>query len=206
VPAQEEMNSILNADQENNEAFSMAALSPARVGSLATDGTEVGNFSCEVNERDMGLQLQLSVIGSREGATLENHKVMKKGGSMVAKGKQFVLENTIALAVKRSKRRGGSVDEDSSVRAERLKAKKNLDDPGRSKTKSFLSFSDSKIVSNIAMLGVSIGKDIGKNIEDMKETELDRLLQASYNTPNQEDMSQNVDDETSEAESDVGLD
>jgi hypothetical protein len=88
----------------------------------------------------------------------------------------------------------------------RLKAKKNLDDPGRSKTKSFLSFSDSKIVSNIAMLGVSIGKDIGKNIEDMKETELDRLLQASYNTPNQEDMSQNVDDETSEAGSDVGLD
>jgi hypothetical protein len=130
---------------------------------------------------------------------------MKKGGSMVAKEKQFMLENMIALAVKRSKRRGGSADEDSSERAERLKAKTNLDDPGMSKTKSFPSFSDSKIVSNIATLGVSIGKGIGKNIQDMKATELDRLFQASHNTPNQKDMGQSVDDQTCEADSDMGL-
>jgi hypothetical protein len=131
---------------------------------------------------------------------------MEKGSSMVAKEKRFVLENTIALAVKRSRRRGGSVDEDSSERAERLKAKKNVDGPGMSKTKSFLSFSDSKIVSNIATLGVSIGKGIGRNIEYLKANELDRLLQASHNTPKQEDMGQNVDVETSEVDSAMRLD
>jgi hypothetical protein len=51
----------------------------------------------------------------------------------------FVLENTAAKTVKRSKRREGSADEDSSARAERLKAK-NFDDPGTSGSKSFLSF------------------------------------------------------------------
>jgi hypothetical protein len=39
--------------------------------------------------------------------------------------------------VKRSKRREGSVDEDSSTRAQRLKAKKNLDAPGTPEVKSF---------------------------------------------------------------------
>jgi hypothetical protein len=51
-----------------------------------------------------------------------------------------MLENTAAKTVKRSKRREGSADEDSSARVECLKAKKNLDDPGTSKLKSFYHF------------------------------------------------------------------
>jgi hypothetical protein len=91
------------------------------------------------------------------------------GGNKGGEGKVFELETPAAKTVKRSKHREGSVDEDSSARAERLKAKKSLDGPSTSKSKSFLYFSDSKIVNNIAMLGASIGNDIEKNVEGMKE-------------------------------------
>jgi hypothetical protein len=203
---------LSRADQENNEAFNMIVTSPSRGATLDIEGMELGSFSPDVNKSGIGLHPEFSGTNlqlakpSHQGATPGNHNVMEKGSSMVAKEKRFVLENTIALAVKRSRRRGGSVDEESSERAERLKAKKNVDDPGMSKTKSFLSFSDSKIVSNIATLGVSIGKGIGRNIEYLKANELDRLLQASHNTPKQEDMGQNVDVETSEVDSAMGLD
>jgi hypothetical protein len=80
--------------------------------------------------------------------------------------------------VKRSKRREGSIDEDSSTRAERLKAKRNLDSPGMS-TKSFLSFSDDKIVSSITSLGISLGNEVDQGLEDIKNLEHNRLLEAS---------------------------
>jgi hypothetical protein len=89
VLAQEEMNSILNAgnsanlnqqlstvnastwvhdnhkilaraDQENWEAFSTFAPSPTQVATLANEGIEMSSFSCDVNERDIGLHSQLS--------------------------------------------------------------------------------------------------------------------------------------------------
>jgi hypothetical protein len=101
-----------------------------------------------------------AALGSQQADTLGFPQVLKNWGSKGGEGKLFVLENVVAKTVKRSKRREGSVDEDYNTRAERLKAKKNLDGPGRSKSKSFLSFSNSKIVNNIATLGVLIGNDI----------------------------------------------
>jgi hypothetical protein len=61
-------------------------------------------------------------------------------------------------------------------------------------------------VNNIATLGVSIGNDIEKSTEGMKEVELNRLLQASNSEPKHKDTCQLFDDETSEADSDLGLD
>jgi hypothetical protein len=45
------------------------------------------------------------------------------GGEKGSETELFVLENTAAKTVKRTKHREGSADEDSSARAERLKAK-----------------------------------------------------------------------------------
>jgi hypothetical protein len=137
-----------------------------------------------------------AALGIQQAATLGFPQVMKNGGSKGGEGKLFVLENTAAKTVKRRKHREGSVDEDSSARAKWLKAKKNLDGPDTSKSKSFLSFSHSKIVNNIATLGVSIGNDIEKSTEDMKEVELNRLLQASNSEPKHKDTCQLFDDET----------
>jgi hypothetical protein len=73
--------------------------------------------------------------------------------------------------VKRSKRREDSVDEDSSTRAERLKAKKNVDPLGMSEVKSFLSFPNARIRSTITSLGISLGNDVEKGIDNIKELE-----------------------------------
>jgi hypothetical protein len=79
--------------------------------------------------------------------------------------------------VKRSKRREGSIDEDSSSRAERLKAKKNLDVPGMSQVNSFLSFPNEKIKSSFRTLGISAGIDVDKGINNIKDLEYQRLLE-----------------------------
>jgi hypothetical protein len=50
-------------------------------------------------------------------------RTAKGGGDKGSETELFVLENTAAKTVKRTKRREGSADEDSSARAERLKAK-----------------------------------------------------------------------------------
>jgi hypothetical protein len=78
-----------------------------------------------------------AALGIQQAATLGFPQVMKNGGSKGGEGKLFVLENAAAKTVKRRKHKEGSVDEDSSARAEWLKAKKNLDGPGTSKSKSF---------------------------------------------------------------------
>jgi hypothetical protein len=100
------------------------------------------------------LSTDIIMLGSNQSAHSNPLQTRSNGGEKGGSHELFVLENTTAKIVKRSKRREGSVDEDTSASAERLKAKKNLDDPGTSKSKSFLSFSDSKIVNNIASLGV----------------------------------------------------
>jgi hypothetical protein len=81
-----------------------------------------------------------------------------------------VLVAPLAKSLKRSKRREGTVDEDSSARAEWLKVKRNLDGPGTLSSKFFLSFPDSKVVGNITSLGVSLGKDVANGIACLKET------------------------------------
>jgi hypothetical protein len=75
-------------------------------------------------------------------------KVMDKSQETLALLQQYAMP--MSIHVKRSKRREGSIDENSSTRAERLKAKKNLDAPGTSEAKSFLSFPNVKIKSTIS--------------------------------------------------------
>jgi hypothetical protein len=86
------------------------------------------------------------------------------------------------MPLKRSKRRENSVDENTSERAERLKAVKNLDCPGTSKCKSFLSYSDSclsSISSTIDRLGVPLRRDIDHSVNHIKQIEFERLHQAA---------------------------
>jgi hypothetical protein len=81
-------------------------------------------------------------------------------GRKVGKAKQgHELETSWSTPIKRSKRREGSMDEDSSTRAQRLKAIKNLDAPGMTKSKSFLAFSNAKIRSTIRSLGIASGSN-----------------------------------------------
>jgi hypothetical protein len=86
----------------------------------------------------------------------------KKCGATVLK----YLEMSSAKPIKRNKRREHLVDEDFSACEERLKAKRNLDEPGMSSTKSFLSYSDSQIVLNITNLVVSLGNNTNKTVEN----------------------------------------
>jgi hypothetical protein len=124
-------------------------------------------------------------------------------------GKEAVLaevENLASKHVKRSKRREDSVDEDSSARAERLKAKKNLDSPGTSKAKSFLSFSDSRIISTITSLGVALGDEVDTKIGTLKDLEFTRLEEATRKEKSDLNMHNSDDEEISETESDMGFD
>jgi hypothetical protein len=100
-------------------------------------------------------------------------------GSNLNKAKQGQeLETGWSTHVKRRKRREGSVDEDSSTRAQRLKAIKNLDAPGTSETKSFLSFPNAKIRSTIISLCIASRSNLDQGIDLIKKTECSRLLEA----------------------------
>jgi hypothetical protein len=132
----------------------------------------------------------------------------KKGKGDSGKKTLKQLEKLSPMPTKRSKRRENSVDEDSSARAERLKAKRNLDVPGMSSTKSFLCFSDSQIASNIANLGVLLGNNVNKSIENIKLLEHDRLVAAATNehkNVNTNKTEEEEDDILSEKDSDLGL-
>jgi hypothetical protein len=134
-------------------------------------------------------------------------------GSPQAKGKMNkgmedlgVQDSSSATPLKRRKRREGSIDEDSSAQAETLKAKRNLDSPGMLSAKSFLSFSDSKIVGNITSLGVSLGKDVASTVASMKDIECNRVLQVPTNAPRKLEMCCLDEEDGSDMDSDLGLD
>jgi hypothetical protein len=123
-------------------------------------------------------------------------------------GKKIILEELEGFSpkpTKRSKRRENSDDEDSCARAERLKTKRNLDGSG---TKSFLSSSDSQIALNISNLGVHLGDNEDKNIENIKLLEHNRLAEASKMDQKQINIThtQEEDDAISDKDSDLGLD
>lgn len=123
------------------------------------------------------------------------------GASMLAE-----LKQTTPSSLGRSKRRQQSVDDHSLELAEFFKVKKNLDTSGMVNSKSFLSFSDSQIASNINRLGVSLGVDVSKGIKNIKKVECDRLV-----PPPQKEQSENVPhvflgDDASYNDSDIGLD
>jgi hypothetical protein len=141
-------------------------------------------------------------------SSLLDHTLVTPGKEMNM-GKEAVLaevEYSASMHVKRSKRREDSADEDSSARAERLKAKRNLDSPGTSKAKSFLSFSDSRIISMITSLGVALGDEVDTKIGTLKDLELTRLEEATRKEKSDLNMHNSDIEEISETESDMGFD
>jgi hypothetical protein len=106
--------------------------------------------------------------------------------------------------IKRSKRRENVVDEDSTTRAERIKAKKNLDDTGTSTNKSFLSFSNERLVSSITSLGISLGKEVEKGVENIRELEQNRLLEGSKSKPKKMEQEISDDEDVSDMDGDLG--
>jgi hypothetical protein len=179
IPFVSNSEQTLCADCEDGEI-------PGTTTSTCLIGTQPAKVGGEVGESLIGevskhgnsaLSIGQTASDSKQSATSGSPQANNKWGDRGGGSERFVLENTVAKTVKRCKCREGSVDEDSSSRAEHLKAKKNLDDPSTSKSKSFLSFSDSKIVDNIASLGVLIRNDIERSIVSMREVELNRLLQ-----------------------------
>jgi hypothetical protein len=108
----------------------------------------------------------------------------------------------------RSKRREGTVDEDSSIRAQRLKAKKKLDEPGMLEAKCSLSFSATKIKSNFSSLGIdcSNNKNIDVGIENIKELEYMRLLEGPKARATKESLDSTDDEVFSDIGSDFGFD
>lgn len=82
---------------------------------------------------------------------------------------------------RRSKRRADSVDEDMEIRAERIKACRNLEMDfveGNTHPKSFLQFPDAAFISNFNTVGISLGIDDNskkESINMLKNIEKDRL-------------------------------
>jgi hypothetical protein len=61
---------------------------------------------------------------------------------------------------------------------ERLEAKRNLDVPGMSMAKSFLLFLNEKIKSSLMSLGISDGTNIDRGIDNIKDLQYQRFLEA----------------------------
>jgi hypothetical protein len=78
-----------------------------------------------------------------------------------------------------------------------------LDEQGTSK--SFLSFSDSKIALNITTLGVSLGTNVDRSVANIRELEHKRLAEACRKEP-KEINKYSSDNDISDNDSDIGLD
>jgi hypothetical protein len=110
------------------------------------------------------------------------------------------------IPTKRSKHRENSVDEVSSAREERIKAKRNLDGPGKMTSKSFLAFPVNQITTKITTIGFSLGSNLDKSIENLKQPEQDRLAEASkLETGNAINLDTEYED-VSDNDSNLGLD
>jgi hypothetical protein len=167
-------------------------------------GNSVLNFNQEISTEVQAIFNEHAAPTTFAGFSDLEEKVMDKSQETLALIQQYVMP--MNTPVKRSKRREGSMDEDSSTIAESVKAKKNLDASGMSEAKSFLSFPNAKIKSTISSLGIVSGDSLDKGIEKVKELEYLRLLDApSVETTNS--FQNTTDDELgSDIDSDFGLD
>jgi hypothetical protein len=134
------------------------------------------------------------------------HQEDKAQGRKKNDAKIQELEIALTTPVKRCKRRESSVDEDSSTRVERLKAKKNLDGPGTSKAQSFLSFPNARIRSTITSLGIDLGSDVENGIDNVKELEYNKLLEASNLETKDKEHGTLGEENESDLDSDLGFD
>jgi hypothetical protein len=126
-----------------------------------------------------------AALGSQLSVSLESPHLSDCGSNKYYRGDLGALATPVGSVLKGSKRWEGSSDEDSSARAEHLKAKRNLDGSVTLHSNSFLAFSDCKVEKNIATLVVSLGNNVASTIACLKESELNRLVQASSTEPRQ---------------------
>jgi hypothetical protein len=124
-----------------------------------------------------GREVILKSLDEADYARQVVHETVQQDGKIRDAG--CALEDLTGFTPMSLKRRENSVDENTSERAERLKARRNLDCPGTSKHKSFLFLSDECISSNIDRLRVALGKDGYQNINQIKKIEFDRIQQAA---------------------------
>jgi hypothetical protein len=178
-------------------------------------GNSIMNLNRSLNESRNAVYMSDSTVhdqlhaalGSQLSASLGPIHVTEDGMNKGTEGGDLGGMITPGVtALKRSKQREGSANEDSSSQAERLKVQRNLDGLGMLTSKSFLAFSDSKVVKNIALLGVSLGKNVANSIACLKENEHERLVQAASCEPNQVESGISHDGEVSDIDSDLGLD
>jgi hypothetical protein len=214
---------ISNADQqelqspdkdEELHAYTRHIASPRNIEGKKDD--EEGDLSGAIAQNDMnaaqvehnsmttlhGTVLHYNVSGAKNLAS--KFQDDPKGRKETVEGK--VLAILWTTPVKRSKRREGSVDDDSSTRAQHLKAKKNLDAPGMSEAKSFLSFPNVKIKSTNSSLSISIGSNVDQGIDMIKEIEYKRLLEAPNLESANETQNKTDEDFESDIDSDFGSD
>jgi hypothetical protein len=170
-----------STEDDVHETIPMANISHTEL----QHGNSIMNLNRSLNESkkdeykfDSIVHNQLhAALGSQTSASLVPTHLTENGTNKGTEGGD--LGGMITLGVtplKRSKRCGGSADEDSSARAERLKAKRNLDGPGMLTSKSFLAFSDSKVEKNISLLGVLLGKNVRKSIACLKKLNMTDYL------------------------------
>jgi hypothetical protein len=176
-------------------------------------GNSLLNYNQKVHDHNADIkdtnEPNTPLLYSVDNGSQQNQPLVTPDRDEVTMGLKATLSDFVLSApkpTKRSKRREDSVDEDSCTRAERLKAKKNLDGPGTSKSKSFLSFSDSRIVSNITTLGISIGDDVLESIGNLKALEQNRLVETSTKETKLQNKLNSDEEDISKTESDMEFD
>ena len=95
-----------------------------------------------------------------------------------------------------------ATDEDSMQRAMCRTASLNLDFDGTSSCKSFLSFDKAKMSSNIASLGISLGKNdtvVDFSVKALKQMEVDRFTVAPKTLLTVDPLVSDEEDEESDA-------
>lgn len=106
---------------------------------------------------------------------------------------------------RRSSRRASTTDEDSTERAARLVAKRNLEEQdGMSFKNSFLSFNDKHLADNVKNVGISMGAEpsvINSSVQLIKDVEKNRFKYPTVQTC--QDSHPDVDLENEETEVDL---
>jgi hypothetical protein len=162
-------------------------------------------FSKGICKRDTAAVLDnnemLSEPSSSTNVSAQAGNLQKSSVPLAPEGMLPEMQQSPMTPLRRSKRRVQSIDEHSLERAERVKAKKNLEELGMSCSKSVLTFTDSQIPSNISELGISLGSDMHRGVCKLKNMEMDRLVVVQNKKPDATNIPENLNDD-----SDMGFD
>jgi hypothetical protein len=157
---------LAGAGLEGEKKLAASTNGPSTFPSLAL-GPLLERAIRELKEMNGGL-----VVGGEDGLATGNQ-------GEVTPLKTTLNEPIQSPPLRRSKRREGTTDEDSTTRATRLVAKSNLEvDEGKIYNNSILSFSNEHIADKVKNIGISMGKDasiVQSSSMLMKKVEKDRF-------------------------------